>query len=136
MKGLITASSAALSLAGGAIASPVTPRSDILFFKPLQVKSDSVHNVHVNFGDDDFEGEVRLVYGECGMKSHGERHHDVASHYIKRSTRPERFVWIVPEDAAHGGCLHAYSGSTLIGRSAPIHVTRDVNNQAHQAELT
>jgi len=122
MKGLFTASSAALSLAGGAIASPVAPRSDVVFFKPLAVTSNSVHNVHVGYGDDDFEGEIRLVYGECGMKSHADGHHDVASHYIKRSSRPERFVWIVPDDAVHGGCLHAYSGSNLIGRSAPISI--------------
>jgi monoamine oxidase len=56
------------------------------------------------------------------MKSHADGHHDVASHYIKRSGRPERFVWIVPDDAVHGGCLHAYSGSTLIGRSAPVRI--------------
>lgn len=122
MKGLLTASSAALSLAGGAIASPVTPRSDLLLFKPLTVTSNSVHNVHVGYGDDDFEGEVRLVYGNCGMKSHADGHHDVASHYIKRSGRPERFIWIVPEDAVHGGCLHAYSGFTLIGRSEPVRI--------------
>jgi hypothetical protein len=124
MRGLLTASSAALCLASGALAGPVTSRSDLLFFKPLVVTSDSVHNVHVGYGDDDFEGEVRLVYGDCGMKSHYDRHHDVASHYIKRSGRPERFVWIVPEDTVHGGCLHAYSGSALIGRSAPISVKR------------
>ncbi|KAI4911455.1 uncharacterized protein J4E92_010268 [Alternaria infectoria] len=122
MKGLFTASSAALSLAGGAIASPVAPRSEVVFFKPLAVTSNSVHNVHVGYGDDDFEGEIRLVYGECGMKSHADGHHDVASHYIKRSSRPERFVWIVPDDAVHGGCLHAFSGSNLIGRSAPISI--------------
>jgi hypothetical protein len=56
------------------------------------------------------------------MKSHTDGHHEVASHYIKRSGRPERFVWIVPEDAVHGGCLHAYSGSTLVGRSTPVRI--------------
>ncbi|USP79479.1 hypothetical protein yc1106_06753 [Curvularia clavata] len=135
MKGLITASSAALSLAGSAIASPVTSRSDILFFKPLEVKSDSVHNIHVEFADEDFEGEVRLVYGECGMKSHGDRHHDVASHYIERSARPERFVWVVPADTTYGGCLHAYSGSTLIGRSAPIRVKHQPKKREDISEV-
>jgi monoamine oxidase len=81
-----------------------------------------VHNIHVAY-DDGFEGEVRLVYGDCAMKDHSQRHHDIASHYIKRSARPERFVWIVPGDVADGGCVHAYSGSGLIGRSAPISVT-------------
>lgn len=105
MKGLITASSAALSLASGAIAGPVAPRSDILYFRPLSVTTDSVHNVHLGYGDDDFEGEVKVVYGGCEMTRHHERHHDVASHSIKRSVRPERLVWIVPEDAVDGGCL-------------------------------
>ncbi|RAR05452.1 L-amino-acid oxidase precursor [Stemphylium lycopersici] len=135
MRGLLTASSAALSLVGGAVSSPVSPRSDLLVFKPLEVKSDSVHNIHVNFNDDDFEGEVRLVYGECGMKSHSERHHDVASHYIKRSSRPERFVWIVPEDAVNGGCLHAYSGSGLVGRSARVRVTHQPKKREEIADV-
>jgi hypothetical protein len=124
MRSLLTASSAALYLVSSALAGPVASRSDLLFFKHLIVTSDSVHNVHVSYGNDDFEGEVRLVYGDCNIKSHHDRHHDVASHYIKRSGRPERFVWIVPEDTVHGGCLHAYSGSALIGRSAPISVKR------------
>ena len=105
MKGLIQASSAALSLANGILASPVKPRSDIIFFKPLSATTDSVHNVHLGFGDDDFEGEVKVVFGNCDMTGHNEKHHDVASHWIKRSDRPERLVWIVPEDAVHGGCL-------------------------------
>ncbi|KAF1831629.1 L-amino-acid oxidase precursor [Decorospora gaudefroyi] len=122
MKGLFAASSAVLCLAAGVVAGPVFPRSDILFFKPLVVTTGSVHNIHVAYGDDDFESEVRLVYGDCVMARHSEHHHEVTSHYIKRSGRPERFVWIVPEDAIHGGCIHAYSGSALIGRSAPVSV--------------
>jgi hypothetical protein len=124
MKGLLTASSVVLNLASRVLSGTVAPRPDLLFFKPLIVTPDSVHNVHVSYGDDNIEGEVRLVYGDCVMKSHHDKHHDVASHYIKRSGRPERFVWIVPEDVFHGGCLHAYSGSALIGRSAPISVKR------------
>jgi monoamine oxidase len=122
MKSLITASSAALSLASGALSGPVTSRSDILFFKPISVTSDSVHNVHIGYGDDTFEGEVRVVYGDCEMDGPHSRHHDLGSAWIKRSSRPERLVWVVPADATHGGCLHAYSGSALIGRSAPISI--------------
>ncbi|KAF1850375.1 uncharacterized protein K460DRAFT_327171 [Cucurbitaria berberidis CBS 394.84] len=122
MRDFLTASSAVLSLASGALSSPVIPRSDLLFFKPLTVATDSVHNIHIGYGDDDFEGEVRVVYGNCDMAGHHERHHEVASHWIKRTDRPERFVWIVPDNAVHGGCLHAYSGPALIGRSAPVSV--------------
>jgi monoamine oxidase len=122
MKSLITASSAALSLASGALSGPVASRPDVIFFKPVSVTSDSVHNVHLGYGDDSFEGNVRVVFGDCGMSSPSSRHHDLGSSWIKRSSRPERLVWVVPADATHGGCLHAYSGSALIGRSAPISI--------------
>lgn len=122
MKSFLTASSAALSLAGGAISGPVAPRSDIIVFKPVSVTSDSVHNVHLSYGDDAFEGEVRVVYGDCDISGPEARHHDLGSSWFKRSSRPDRLVWVVPKDAMHGGCLHAYSGSGLIGRSAPVSV--------------
>ena len=69
MKGLFTASSAALTLASGTLAGPVTSRSELLIFKPLEVTTDSVHNVHVDYSDDAFEGDVRVVYGGCQMAS-------------------------------------------------------------------
>jgi monoamine oxidase len=122
MKSIITASSAALSLASGALSGPVVPRSDIIFFKPVDVTSDSVHNVHLTYGDDTFEGDVRVVYGDCDLAHPDARHHDIGTSWIKRSSRPDRLVWVVPKDAMHAGCLHAYSGSGLIGRSAPISI--------------
>ncbi|KAH7070108.1 flavin-containing amine oxidoreductase-domain containing protein [Paraphoma chrysanthemicola] len=122
MKSIITASSAVLCLARGAVASPLAPRSDVIFFKPVSVTSDSVHNVHIGYGDDAFEGELRVVFGDCDMSGPDARHHDLGSTWIKRSSRPERLVWVVPDNAVHGGCLHAYSGSALIGRSAPVAV--------------
>ncbi|KAH4855446.1 hypothetical protein HBH70_126920 [Parastagonospora nodorum] len=122
MKSFITASSAALTLASGALSTPVSPRSDIILFKPVEVTSDSVHNVHITYGDDAFEGDVRVVYGDCDMTGVDARHHEIGSSWIKRSSRPERLVWVVPKDAAHAGCLHAYSGSRLLGRSAPVSV--------------
>ncbi|KAF2023310.1 hypothetical protein EK21DRAFT_118895 [Setomelanomma holmii] len=122
MKSVITASSAVLSLASGVLSGPVASRSDVLFFKPVSVTSDSVHNVHIGYGDDGFEGEVRVVYGACDMPGPDARHHDLGSTWFKRSSRPERLVWIVPENARHGDCLHAYSGSALLGRSAPVTV--------------
>jgi len=122
MKSFITASSAALTLASGALSTPVTPRSDIIFFKPVEVTSDSIQNVHITYGDDAFEGDVRIVYGDCDMAGADARHHEIGSSWIKRLSRPERLVWVVPKDAAHAGCLHAYSGSRLLGRSAPVSV--------------
>jgi monoamine oxidase len=120
MKSIFTAFSAALSLASGALSDSVGPRSDILFFKPVSVTSDSVHNVHIGFGDDNFEGEVKVVYGDCDLIRPDARHHELGTTWISLSSRPERLVWVVPADTAHGGCLHAYSGLELIGRSAPV----------------
>lgn len=135
MKSLITASSAALSLASGALSSPVVPASDLLYFKPLSVTTDSVHNVHIGFSDEDFEGDVRVVYGNCDMTHHDEKHHEIGSHWIKRSAHPERLVWIVPDNVVHGGCLHAYSGSALIGRSEPISVKHQPRKRQEISEV-
>ena len=139
MKGLFTASSAALTLASGTLAGPVTSRSELLIFKPLEVTTDSVHNVHVDYSDDAFEGDVRVVYGGCQMASLEDKHHELGTTRVTRSSRPERFVWIVPDNTAHGGCLHAYSGSTLIGRSAPLTVkqpTRKRQDISDVADVT
>jgi hypothetical protein len=31
-----------------------------------------------------------------------------------------RFVWLTPEDAPTGGCLHAFTDAGLVGQSAPL----------------
>ncbi|KAH7109280.1 hypothetical protein B0J11DRAFT_237785 [Dendryphion nanum] len=118
MKSFLAASTA-LSLATGALATPVSS-PEVLYFKPLKVSKDSVHNIHVGYGDESFEGELRMFHGSCDAGQHHEMHHEIGSTYIRRDARPERFVWLVPEDAIHDGCLHAFSGSRLLGRSAPI----------------
>jgi monoamine oxidase len=56
------------------------------------------------------------------MTEERHRHHEIGSTFIRREARPERFVWVVPEDAERNGCFHAYSGTTLVGRSEPISV--------------
>jgi monoamine oxidase len=81
-----------------------------------------LHNIHVEYGSSEFEGELRVVYGGCDIDEESQRHHDVGSTFVSRDARPERFVWIVPDNAIHDGCLHAYSGSSLVGRSEPIAV--------------
>lgn len=91
MKSLIAASSAVLSLAGTALSSPVNSRSDHIIFKgPFSIHQDSVHNIHVAYGDDFSEGEVRIVYGDCDMAEETHRHHEVGSSFIRRDARPER----------------------------------------------
>ncbi|KAF2870349.1 flavin-containing amine oxidoreductase-domain containing protein [Massariosphaeria phaeospora] len=129
MKGISMVSSVLLSLACRSLSNPVTPRSGVILFKPLSVTTDSVHNIHVRYGDDSYEGGVHVVYGDCNMSDMQEKHHEVGSIVISRSIRPERFIWIVPEGTAHGGCLHAYSGSAVIGRSAPITVKQNLGKR-------
>ena len=88
MKGFVSAASAALTLAGGASSSPVTDHSGIIFFKPTTVTTDSVHNIHVGYNDDAFEGEVRVVYGSCDMREAHHMHHEIGSTTLRRSLRP------------------------------------------------
>lgn len=135
MKSIFTASSATLLLASGALSSQVVSRSDILFFKPISVISDSVHNVHIGFSDSSFEGEVRVVYGDCDQTRHDAWHHELGSTWIKRTSRPERLVWVVPAETTHGGCLHAYSGPELIGRSAPVSVKHQPKKREKISEI-
>ncbi|KAF1999220.1 hypothetical protein P154DRAFT_523440 [Amniculicola lignicola CBS 123094] len=136
MKGLFATSSVALSLASRTVSSPLNGRSDpIIFVGPFTVTSDSVHNVHVEYGDKAFEGEVRVVHGGCDMTEVHHMHHELGTTFIRREAQPERFVWVVPDNAVHGGCLHAYSGPNLIGRSAPITVSRNIRKREDIAEI-
>jgi monoamine oxidase len=136
MKNVLKAS-VALSLASFplTLSSPVVLRQDLITFKPVDVTTDSVHNVHIEYDDDSFEGDVIVVYGNCEMKHHSERHHELGSTFVGRSARPDRLVWIVPDNAMHGGCLHAYSDSALIGRSAPITVKQPTHKREDISEV-
>jgi monoamine oxidase len=136
MKNVLKAS-VALSLASFplTLSSPVVLRQDLITFKPVDVTTDSVHNVHIEYDDEAFEGDVIVVYGDCNMKHHNERHHELGSTFVGRSARPDRLVWIVPDNAMHGGCLHAYSDSALIGRSAPITVKQPTRKREEISEV-
>lgn len=129
MKTIITAASAALSLTQGVSSSPLASHSNVISFKPSTFTTDSVHNIHVEYNDEAFEGQVRVVYGACDMTAHHQMHHEVGSTMLRRSSKPERFVWVVPQEVTDSGCLHAYSGSSLIGRSAPISVKRNMRKR-------
>jgi monoamine oxidase len=93
------------------------------FLNPTSITADSLHNIHVEFLHDAFEDEVQLVYGECDITSASYAHHAIGSAFMRREAHPERFVWITPSHTPDLHCLHAFSGSSLIGRSAPISVT-------------
>ena len=94
----------------------------IQFHPSLSITSDSLHNIHIEYAKDDFVGELQIVYGDCELAEIHGRHHFIGRTEIKSEPRPQRFVWIVPEDVQDGGCLHAFSRSELVGRSNPIRV--------------
>jgi monoamine oxidase len=135
MKSFITASTAALSLASGVLSTPLAARSNIILFKPLSITSDSVHNIHVDYNDAEFEGELQVVHGSCDLTESYQRHHEVGRTFVTRAAQPGRFVWIVPENAIHEGCLSAFSGSTLIGRSTPISVSKNLRRREDISEI-
>lgn len=137
MKGILKTSSAVLSMAGSAAAGLVNGRSDIIHFRgPFQVSSSSAHNVHIEYGDESFEGDVQVVYGACDMGGSHERHHQLGMTVFRRDTRPERLVWLVPDESTSGGCLHAYSGPSLIGRSAPIAITTNFRKREDMSKIS
>jgi hypothetical protein len=41
-----------------------------------------------------------------------------------KHSRPTKFVWLPREDTPSHGCLHAYVGEALVGKSNPIVVTK------------
>ncbi|PWY64341.1 amine oxidase [Aspergillus eucalypticola CBS 122712] len=92
-------------------------REILKFQVPSLVTADSLHNVHLDFLDDSFEGHIKVLYGDCHT---GLGHHEIGNIVIARDAHPERFVWITPADAPHLHCLHAVSGPTLLARSDPI----------------
>lgn len=123
------------SLFAATISSPIVGDKRIYFKKPFDVNAGSLQNIHVEYHDKDFEGDLRLVHGSCDINGPHESHHEIGNTFIKRDTKPDRFVWIIPQDAIHQGCLHAYSGTTLVGRSHSIGVSRSIRKRQSIADV-
>ncbi|KAL3460926.1 flavin-containing amine oxidoreductase-domain containing protein [Aspergillus heterothallicus] len=102
---------------------------EIIEFRVPEVTADSLHNVHISFLDDTFEGDLHIVYGDCDSSSLGSHHHSLGSLSIKREAHPERLVWITPSDAPHLHCLHAFSDNVLVGRSQPITIAAPIDKR-------
>lgn len=136
MRGSIGHALVGLSISGLGLTAAVQRDIEIIRFHDLgAVTADSLHNIHVEYLDESFEGHLKLVYGDCGMESPVHSHHDIGSLFIKREAKPDRFVWITPEDAPHAHCLHAFSGSTLLGRSSPVSVASPINKRESIADV-
>lgn len=135
MRALLSIAISALAFVSTAAAGPVRNNEPVVRFSgPFTVESDSIQNIHVEL-DNAFEGFLQLVYGTCDLEHSSHRHHDVGSVQVKRESRPGRFVWIVPDDAFSHGCLHAYSGTSLVGRSAPIQVSKSLRRRESIADV-
>jgi monoamine oxidase len=126
----------ALALSAPVRTSPLANHESntIVFKEPAAITSDSVHNIHVEIPKD-FEGHVRIVHGACDMIDVEQHHHQVGSTFVRRGASPDRFVWIVPEDAVHKGCLHGYSDGKLMGRSAPINIAEPLHKRQTISEV-
>lgn len=113
-----------VSLISHVSATPIFDGSRHLSFKNLgDVTSDSLQNIHVDYLNEAFDGPLHMVYGDCSIVAIHQSHSFVGRTLVKKHAQPKRFVWIVPETAISGGCLHAFSGSELVGRSNPINIS-------------
>ncbi|KAE8356073.1 flavin-containing amine oxidoreductase-domain containing protein [Aspergillus coremiiformis] len=113
----------------------VHKQANLVRFRVPDVTADSLHNVHIEFLDPTFQGDIQLVYGECEISSSAEQHHGIGSIFVKRDAHPERFVWAIPPDAPHLYCLHAFSESGLLGRSSPVSVATSVIKRENIADV-
>lgn len=110
-------------LATAALASPLGSEAGfghIRFRSTKAINSESIHNIHIEYTKVDFVGDLSVLYGDCESSTTEQHHHFIGRTEINAESRPQRFVWSVPEDTPSGGCIHAFSGEELIGRSAPI----------------
>ncbi|KAJ5432595.1 uncharacterized protein N7458_011751 [Penicillium daleae] len=136
MRGSLGNALVGLSISGLGLTAAVQREFEIVRFHDLgAVTADSLHNIHVEFLDESFEGHLKLVYGDCGMESPIYGHHDIGSIFVKREAKPDRFVWVTPADAPHAHCLHAFSESTLLGRSSPVSVTSPIVKRESIADV-
>lgn len=97
------------------------------------------HNIHLTYNIP-LSGELSIHYGACDVASSSDCHHTLgqthigdhplaARHIDHPQQRPTRFVWLPPSDVSSGGCLHAFSGETLVGRSNPVTVMKRNNRR-------
>lgn len=126
-------------LAGTSFAVPTHTISleDVFFRIPEGLSSGSVHNIHISYGENKPpQGQVEIVYGDCASSDASQSHHQIASILIDGANgAPDRLVWSVPTDAAQDGCLHAYSGSQLVGRSQPVSLSEPLKRRETLQEI-
>jgi len=122
---------------------PIYPRHEsITFEESITVEANGMANIHIDYNIP-LSGEFSIHYGSCESSttfSKQTHHHQVGETMIgdhplaKRNSqwqdsRPKRFVWLVPQDAADGGCLFGYSGTELVGKSERVSVMKRRNKR-------
>lgn len=78
----------------------------------------SAANIHLRSTAVGGGEKVDIVYGDCET---GELHHKITS----TTTGDKRLVWLIPEDAPKNGCISAWQGNQLVGRSAELTIGND-----------
>lgn len=124
-----------LALTQVAVSSPTPASQSISFHGLLGVASESVHNVHLTYGDGFPHGNFRVVFGACDMNDDEDAHHEIASLFTEKESAPDRLVWLVPREIHDNGCLHAFSEGLLLGRSEPITFSEPVRKRQSLDEI-
>lgn len=80
--------------------------------------------------------QLSLSYGNCDDPSISTSHHvvgttDLSSH----QELPARFVWQIGEQTPTGGCISAWAGDDLIGRSQSLDVVPNARNENRKRQL-
>ncbi|KXS95180.1 hypothetical protein AC578_11158 [Pseudocercospora eumusae] len=131
MVGKLIFSGAAIAVG---VAANAIPRSTSISFEDgIVAEAGGMHNVRISYNSP-LDGELSLHYGPCEAVTETDCHHTlgrthVGSHPLAKrhelhpEQRPSRFVWLPPADITSGGCLHAFSGDALVGRSTPVSVS-------------
>lgn len=111
---------------------PLQFSNAVSFQKNLFAEAGGVHNVKIEYKLP-LNGHLSIHYGPCDAIQTSDCHHALGEthvgdhplakrHEAHQSRRPSTFVWIPPDDITSEGCLQAYSGNVLVGKSTPVTV--------------
>jgi hypothetical protein len=122
----------------GVNSNTIIPREETINFNgPITIEAKGMANIHITYRLP-LSGKLSIHYGSCDSTAtyQKELHHHmlgetvVGDHYLAKKhtgwqfSRPERFVWLIPENTVNGGCLFAYSDEILVGRSDRVSVVK------------
>ncbi|KAK3051840.1 hypothetical protein LTR09_007140 [Extremus antarcticus] len=111
---------------------PIPRLASITFQDDIEAEAGGLHNIHISYNTP-LDGELSIHYGPCDIEASTDCHHTLGRthvgnhplakrHIAYTDQRPSRFVWLPPTDISSDGCLHAFSGDVVVGRSTPVTV--------------